>query len=154
MFDIGKEILAEKFLNQNQNQNQNLNNFKKSGIFTGLRSSLTYQKNNINHQSKASNDYLYMNNNTKKKINEAIEILESMNQNGSSLTYKRNLVSPTGTKQSAVPHGVMQQSINKEAAPKPLHGKVPTMLNTVWGQKEIQKKYRNSARIFKNLHQF
>jgi hypothetical protein len=152
MMDIGKEILFEKFLKPKLEKLQQITPFqmKKSGLFTGTRSVLTYNTNVPNHYANKANDYLYINNRAKNKINEAIEILEN-NLNNSSIRYRRNVKTEYGTKRSAVPHGIIQKVINKEAPPKPRDGRVPTMLNTKWGQQEIQKKYRNIARLFKNL---
>jgi len=151
--DIGNEILFEKFLKPKLNLiAQNVkNNFKKSGVFTGTRSSMTYVQNNPKRYANASNDYLYINNTAKKRINENFELFENL-QN-SSFKYRRNIKTIYGTKKSAVPHGIIQNIINRETPSKPRNGRVPTMLNTRWGQQEIQKKYRNIARLFKNLRQ-
>jgi len=149
--DIGNEVLYEKFLKPKLiSIAQNIKpNFHKSGIFTGTRSSMTYLQNSPKRYSDKANDYLYINKNARNKINESIELFEQI-QN-SSIKYRRNIQTVYGTKRSAVPHGVIQQLINRITPPKPRDGRVPTMLNTKWGQQEIQKKYRNIARLFKNL---
>jgi len=150
--DISKEILFEKFLKpklDNIAQTMQNQSYKKSGTFTGLRNSLTYTKNTDKRYAQKANDYLYLNKNAVNNINETIEFLENNQDN--SVKYRRNIKTLWGTKRSAVPHVVIQQVINRETPPKPRDGRVPTMLNTKWGQQEIQKKYRNIARLFKNL---
>jgi len=148
--NISQEILFEKFLKpklDNISNNLSNQNIKKSGSFTGLRNSMTYTKNTTKRYAQKANDYLYLNKSATNKLNENFNILEEMG-----IVYKRNIKTIAGTNRSAVPHGIIQQTINKESVPKPRNGVVPTMLNTKWGQQEIQKKYRNIARLFKNLN--
>jgi len=151
--NIGKSFLMDKFVNSKINDRSDKSdksknfNYKKSGLFTGTKASLTY---NTNHQKHMAHESLtdkgsFLNNKAKNKLNESIEFLENV-------VYKRNLKTIYGTNSSAVPHGVMQNNINTRKPYKPANGKVPTMLNTSWGQREIQKKYRNAAREFKNLN--
>jgi len=149
--NISQEILFKKFLKpklDNISNNLSNQNIKKSGSFTGLRNSITYTKNTTKRYAQKANDYLYLNKSATNKLDETFNMLEEVD----GVVYKRNIKSIDGTNRSAVPHSVMQQSINKGSVPKPRNGIVPTMLNTKWGQQEIQKKYRNIARLFKNLN--
>ena len=140
------DVLKEKYnLNdqgkpiENEKENKKDFDIKKSGLFTGQKSSLTYQANNINHQvnhslnknknSKKIKDLNYLNEEAIKKLNE-----------DSSVTYNRNVIGLNGAKRSAVPHVTMQKTVSKLTPNKPKEGRVPSELNTKWGADNLRKK--------------
>ena len=141
-FNISKEVLAEKFLNPDNQNNQNI---KKGNIFTGVRSSNNYIKNYNNKLADYSLD-------KKTKTSYFNETSFRMIEELGSMVYKRNVVNLNGAKSSAVPHGVINKTINSSILKpfKPRNGRVyiPQL-----DPKNVAKEYRNIARTFKNLNQ-
>jgi hypothetical protein len=156
------DVLKEKYnldkdgkLINNQNKIKNSKDFekniKKSGLFTGTKSSISYQKNLLDHQSKhslglnKSKNIIYLNDN-------ALKLLENISENEqqSSVVYRRNVINTKGAKKSAVPHSVMAKIVSKLTPNKPRDGRIPGMLNTKWGQEILYKKLKIIPRLFQN----
>ena len=141
--NIPLEILKEKF-NIDQNESKiDPKQLKKSGVFTGLKTSLTIHKNSTINQSKH-----FLNQKAIKKINENQEINSNKN---SSVVYRRNIINTVlKTKRSAVPHGIIQKQINRNTPQRLPFGKVPGLLNTIGGEKIINDKFKTAIKLLNN----
>ena len=141
--NIPLEILKERFKIDQNGSKIDPNQIKKSGVFTGLKTSLTVQKNSPLNQAKH-----FLNQKAIKKINEN---QENTSSNKTSIVYRRNIKNPsTQTKRSAVPHGIIQQNINRNIPQRLPFGKVPGLLNTVGGEKVINEKFKIADKLLNN----
>ena len=147
--DQGKPIIDDK-------ENKEIE-IKKSGIFTGQKSSMTYQKNNIKHQAshslglnknhKSISNLTYLNDSTLYKLIDVCSLYENSNSK-ESVVYRRNVIGLNGAKNSAVPHSAMAKATSKNIPNNPRNGVVPNELNTKWGADNLRKKIRL---IYKNF---
>lgn len=153
------DVLKDKFTNeedQNKNQKKKIkvedikNNVKKSGLLTGVKSSMTYQNNNLNHLVNHSlnkdKNKKYLSERAMFEIAQMTNLFEDISD--SSVTYKRNIQTIGGAKRSAVPHTTMADITAKLTPSKPRDGRVPSTFNTVEGQKLLLRKENMVKKLF------
>jgi len=121
---------------------------KKSGLFTGIKSSQTYQKNYLQH---------IVNHTLNKNINNSLSnlIKESYlffeNQNKKSVVYRKNVKTPQGTNKLSFPHSAIAKIISKTTPNKPKDGiGVPTIFNRVGLYKKHIQDLKTIPKLFQN----
>jgi len=151
------DVLKEKYnidLDKNSNKNNNENQIKKSGLFTGLRSSQTYQKNEMKHIVDHS-----LNKDSKNSKNLSSLIKESYlffensnpNQNDKSVVYRKNVKTINGTNRLAFPHNSVAKTISKNTPDKPRDGiGVRTIANTKGLYNRFIQDLKTIPKLFQN----
>ena len=152
------DVLKEKFKPEDEKEDKTKEKekkekkfeIKKSGLFTGIKSSQTYEKNNIKHIVKHSlnKNKKLLESSLSKLIKESYLFFENEN---SSVVYRRNIKTPQGTNKLAFPHTAVAKTISKETPNKPRDGiGVSTIFNrTTLYNKHIQD-LKTIPKLFNN----
>jgi len=122
-----------KIKDQITTSNEILNPLKTKNIFSGLKSSMTYTKNSNQHSVDQLKDSL--------RTPESFGTLfheDSNLQPPVGTTYRRNKISPGGSKSSAVPHSLIQKTIQSKNPYKPKDGHVKTWIDRMPERKKNQ----------------
>ena len=150
------DILKDKYNidTSKENNKENKLEVKKSGLFTGIKSSQTYEKNNLKHIIDHSLNKNKSNENSLGKLIEnSYNFFENSNLNGgnSSVVYRKNIKTIDGTNKLAFPHGAVAKTINKETPDKPRNG---IGVSTIFNRSTLYNKHiqdlKNIPKLFQN----
>ena len=143
--------------NSENKKDKNEIKIKKSGLFTGLKSSQTYQKNHlqhiVNHTLNKNKDF------TPKllKLTESISLSQLIEEsflifeNTKSVVYRKNIKTPQGTNKLAFPHSAVAKTISKKTPSKPKDGiAVSTIFNRVGLYKKHIQDLKTIPKLFQN----